>query len=363
MRVKKIRRTLQLKGGVEVRTIEELRENFDAEKFWGYFEDGTLLKWMDTWHHAREAAKVRELDDETDIKELCKIFGIEYSSPEEIAWRTERLDLLKKFTSDENILAQVDNVAFDNDDLLDILEEGTIKDIYLCGKKFNFSSGITNFQNKTYHGVGNVTVKFETDEDIDFNALGLKFENIRLEGKFPAVKQMDATNTPPIENKSKEPEKTAPTVENNLDKVPVVIDKATKLQILINKANSGDVDAMLELAKMYQEGNGVRRGWRKAATFYRKAANLGNATAINRLGDMYYFGYGIEKNFYKAFELYTKSADLGNTEAINNLAFMYENGKGVMQNLQKAHELYTKSADLGNKLAINKLRQWKAGNK
>ena len=334
MRIKKVRMTLKF-NDFEVRTLDELRENFDAEKILEYFKDGTLLKWLETWHYNKEAVKIRELDNTAEnLKELCEILKVEYCSPEEIAWRTERLELLKKFTSDEKILAQVDNVAFDADDLLDILEEGETQEIYLCGKKFTFSSGMLNFENKHYHGVGNVTVKFETDEVIDFDVLGLKFENIQLEGNF-----LNKKNDVP------------PPVEKKVD----------KLQALINAIDNGNVEAMLELAKMYQNGEGVIKNWKKASQFYRKAANLGDAKAMNLLGDMYYFGQGVEKNFYQAFEFYKKAADLGNIAAMNNLGFMYENGKGVMKNLQKARNFYAKSANLGNNLAMNALQR--LGNK
>ncbi len=343
MRVKKVRMTLNF-NGVEIRTLDELRENFDADSFLDYFDDGTLLKWLETWHYTKEAAKVRELDDDVDIKELCKIFGMVYYSPEEIAWRTERLERLKKVTSDENILAQVDNVAFDTGDLLDILEEGEINDIYLCENKFTFSSGMLEFKNKNYYGVGKVTVKFETDETINLDALGLKFENIQLEGNFSKPQRIESTKTPPVENKPKEP---ARPVENPPD----------KLQTLINEIDNGNVEAMLKMAKMYQDGDGVIKNWRKATQFYRKAANLGNATAMNLLGDIYYFGTGVEIDFYKAVEWYRKAAERGNIAAMNNLGFMYENGKGTRKDVRKARGYYTAAANLGNNLAMQALKR------
>lgn len=197
MRVKKVRMTLKLKGGVEVRTLEELRSYFDVEKILAYFKAGMLLKWLDTWHYTDEADKVRALDENEDnLEELCKIFNVEYSSPEEIEWRTERLNRLKKFTSDPEILSQVDNVAFDNDDLLDILEEENISDIYLCGSKFTFSSGMLKFENKNYYGVGNVTVKIESNQPVDLDELGLYFENVKFEGNIFEITTPTATYQP-----------------------------------------------------------------------------------------------------------------------------------------------------------------------
>ena len=42
---------LEMKDGVQVRNISELKENFDVEKVVGYFFDGKLKKWLDArWY-------------------------------------------------------------------------------------------------------------------------------------------------------------------------------------------------------------------------------------------------------------------------------------------------------------------------
>ncbi len=43
---RKIRFPLRMKNGAEVRTLEELRENFDLESVLGYYTDGKLQTWL-----------------------------------------------------------------------------------------------------------------------------------------------------------------------------------------------------------------------------------------------------------------------------------------------------------------------------
>ncbi len=251
MRVKKIRTPLVM-NGVEVRTLKEFRENFDAEQFLEYFWDDTLLKWLIDWHYHDEADKVREIDEDAEnLRPLYEIFGVNYigSTPEEIEWYTERLERLKKFTSDENILAKVDCVAFDADDLLDILEEGEINEIYLCGAEFTFSSGMLNFKNKKYHGVGNVTVNIESKNPIDLDNFGITFDNVKFGEGFPH-KKLESTNTPPVENDS----------ENILS----------------------------EAHNLFYGRNGYSKDQSRARKFYEKAARLGNVEAQKQLLNWYY---------------------------------------------------------------------------
>ena len=63
---KKIKFTLEMKDGVQVRTLEDLQENFDIEKVVGYFSDGKLQTWLDERYYEDEAEAISKLskDDE-----------------------------------------------------------------------------------------------------------------------------------------------------------------------------------------------------------------------------------------------------------------------------------------------------------
>ena len=171
--------------------MEALRENFDLKGCMEYLRDGKLAAWLEDRMYDDEAAAVRALkaDDKNLPQEICKIFGVDYDEVSEqlddeetIAWRRERRERLKKFTSDATILKHVDDVAFDQDDLIDILrEENVPSTIYLCGEKFAFPSGALKRRNITYVGVGdNVTAKIDTQNSVDISTLGIRFQNVTV---------------------------------------------------------------------------------------------------------------------------------------------------------------------------------------
>ena len=61
---------------------------------------------------------------------------------EDIAWRNERLERLKQYTAESEILEKVDMVVFNQDDSEEIIDEEDTNIIYLCGEKFILNSGI-----------------------------------------------------------------------------------------------------------------------------------------------------------------------------------------------------------------------------
>lgn len=140
--VRKVKFPLEMKDGVKVTTIQDLRENFDMGQVIGYFLDGKLIQWLESRYYEDEAEAVASLDKEdTDIgKKLCQIFGVEYKEAdidvEEMAARNERITKLKQYTDDESIIENIDHVAFNQEELADLYDAG-IQKIYLCEGKFS----------------------------------------------------------------------------------------------------------------------------------------------------------------------------------------------------------------------------------
>jgi TPR repeat protein len=122
-------------------------------------------------------------------------------------------------------------------------------------------------------------------------------------------------------------------------------------QTTIDKANKGDAYAQTLLGTMYRCGDGVPRDYKKAVTWYRKAAEQGNASAQSSLGEMYYFGYevfeGVPQDYNEAVKWYTKAAEQGYDSDQFNLGEMYYDGKGVPQDYNEAVKWYTKAAEQG----------------
>lgn len=123
-------------NGTEVRTLGELRDNFDGGALAGHLRDGSLARWLEDRYLDDEAAAVRSLHPEGDglTVKLARVFGVETNETDETD-RDERLARLREFTSDEELLAKVDLAAFDQEELLERYDEGRTE-VILCGDDF-----------------------------------------------------------------------------------------------------------------------------------------------------------------------------------------------------------------------------------
>ena len=154
---------------------------------------------------------------------------------------------------------------------------------------------------------------------------------------------------------------------------------ALKLTQLTQQAESGYVEAQMELGLMYEDGQGVNT---KAAKWYRRAAKQGHAEAQMKLGELYkryakthmafdeldegYEDYAEAAEWYRKAEKQghdqatdalhalkltlklTQEAKSGNVEAQYQLAVIYQNGQGVTKCEDTAKEWYEKAAKQGH---------------
>ena len=152
---------LEMKNGVQARNLADLQNNFDIEKIIGYFLDGRLKSWLEARYYEEEAEAIENIDkNASDLaKQLCEVFGVECDEvsidPEEIERRNIRITKLKQITSDEEIIKNVDSVAFNQEELADLYDLGKEK-IYLCEGKFNIPK---SKQNLKYITVGSPQVE------------------------------------------------------------------------------------------------------------------------------------------------------------------------------------------------------------
>ena len=168
-----IRFPLKMKNGAEVRTIDELKENFDLESVLGYFTDGKLQKWLSDRYEDEKADAVAALSKEMpDLNaKLCEILEVEYQAEddetdiEEIQRRKEKYQILCAITDNRDILDNIDLVAMNDDEVYKLLESGP-DTIYIYIEKQGVfkckTSQVTLPDNKTAYGVG----EFEIENDI-----------------------------------------------------------------------------------------------------------------------------------------------------------------------------------------------------
>lgn len=161
---------LEMNDGFKVRNLPELKEHFDVEKILGYFIDGKLKNWLDARYYEEEAEAISALDknDPSLPKKLCDVFGVIYNEelnfdPEAIVRKNERIAKLKQFTTDCEIINQIDCVAFDQEELAELFDQD-VKRIYLCEGEFSIPK---SKQNLEYVILGNARAKgYKSNFDI-----------------------------------------------------------------------------------------------------------------------------------------------------------------------------------------------------
>jgi len=100
---------------------------------------------------------------------------------------------------------------------------------------------------------------------------------------------------------------------------------------LLERAQSGDVEAQFELGKNYETGRiGLPKDMSQAQYWYHKAADQGDAYAEASLGILFNFGKGVERDYAQAYMWYERAvmhAQGGNRDSI------VEMRDGIAENL------------------------------
>ena len=121
------------------------------------------------------------------------------------------------------------------------------------------------------------------------------------------------------------------------------------IETLLKKAESGDPNSQLALAKKYFDGRkGIPQDYNEAVKWFTKAAQQGLADAQNNLGEMYDNGQGTPQDYNEAVKWLTKAAQQGHAKAQNNLGLMYYKGQGVSQDYNQTVKWFTKAAQQGH---------------
>lgn len=188
--VKKRRFSLEMKDGVEVRTLEELQDNFSLEKVLFYISNGKMQTWLRKRDYNDIADSIEQLDssDPEYNKNICGIFGVEYDESEledleKAKERNRKLELLKQFTDNQEILDNAYFAAFEQDDIYDLLDEGA-NTIYLCGERFSIPLTVSGV---TYIGVNNPVAVISSKTVIDWNEKNISISGVRFDDKYQTL--------------------------------------------------------------------------------------------------------------------------------------------------------------------------------
>ena len=86
-------------------------------------------------------------------------------------------------------------------------------------------------------------------------------------------------------------------------------------------------ESIIELALMFENGDGITQSYTDAFDLYLIAAELGNSNAQSAVWFHLRNGVGVGKNIKEALRWYLESANQLNTAAFYNIGAMYANGE------------------------------------
>lgn len=187
---RKAKFSLEMSNGIKVSSLMYLKEYFSAEKVLDYYYDGRLVRWLKDRGYQKEASLIQNLDDSSPdvMVDICHILSINYGGNMKIqnpAFQkrvAEKKILLKQLTVNKSWLDAVARVAFNDDDVKEILGMG-YRAIYLCGRKFHIP---TEYQNIGYAGIcgfiPEIVIDFFNREDM--LEAGIHFENVVLPSRL-----------------------------------------------------------------------------------------------------------------------------------------------------------------------------------
>ncbi|MDY3853928.1 MAG: tetratricopeptide repeat protein [Butyribacter sp.] len=389
---KRVKFPLEMRDGVQVRNIDELREYFDIEKALGYLVDGKLSTWLEDRYYINEADIIKGIDpyaaDAKDI--LCSALGVELEvgstiDMEEIERRKERLARLKQYSDDEMLWEKIDQVAFGQEDLENILEKGC-HEIYLCGEDIKIPLAIHNVK---YIGVKKFNVILDGEggtqycrehgvliENLKYESSGLeegeeKYMNYELQDAFelllPEAERGEGRamfllcllysdggcgleiSDEKAKNWCLKGEKAGDPLSILYRAIRYCKDKdrakefCQQIKPQVKKmAETGDVLAQYVLGISYRDETDEPVNQKKVVEYLRKASDVGYWKAEYDLGIQYYWGEGVEENELTAMEYYKKSAAVGYAPALHDLGMMYEQDK--YEDINKANECFQKES-------------------
>lgn len=124
-------------------------------------------------------------------------------------------------------------------------------------------------------------------------------------------------------------------------------------------AKQGDINAILQLGLLYEEGKGVSQDSEIANTLFKEAAsnNKIKGKKCFELGTMYLIGISIPKNIVVSTKWFHKAAEFGHTSSQYILGSNYLGGVGIRQNKSEAKKWFGKNCDGGDQRGCEQYRK------
>lgn len=246
---KKIRFPLEMENGVEVRSMEELRGNFSLAKVLEYRANGKLVTWLRDRYATDLADAIEQLNngEENLAKKVSEIFDVPYDEKteedlERAKEKAERVKKLKQYTDEKKYILEIDNVAFTQDELFDLLDEEEER-IYLCGDRFSIPLSKTGI---FYIGINSPVIIIDSKVEVNWEEKQITVENVVFDDKYQAV--IDSAN----KTKEKLYEKIVEEVKKKSSNAVYIGDYSDKtfLNFMISPTEKNAVKKMYEKARV-----------------------------------------------------------------------------------------------------------------
>ncbi|MDD6069717.1 MAG: tetratricopeptide repeat protein [Clostridiales bacterium] len=369
---KKIRFPLDMGNGIEVRTLEDLQENFSIEKVLGYYSDGKLVTWLRDRYLDDIADTISELnkDDSNFTLKICNAFGVEYNEEvdmETLEERNRKMSLLKQYTDKKEYYDVVDDIAFNQDELYDLLDDDK-HTIYLCGDKFSIPLAKHGMK---YIGVNNPVVLINAKEIIDFTEKNIELDNVKFDDAYQSLinnfKETDSCDTIAHTDllddfNNLKGNNLVERIEKEILEETILADQARymlyqlwkyvpkfKKKITLDSsseikkaANNGYEPAKIRCSfdfKLYNDNGEYYRCCLGKDYSVEDDEFVLYEAGVAQLNDSEYYS--------KAIDCIKKSADLGCWIAEGSMGIRYEYGGAVDQNYVMANQWYRKAAEKG----------------
>ena len=328
---RKIRFPLKMKNGVEVRSLDELKENFDIDSILKYYFDGKLYRWLTYHYYDKKAEEISALsmDDINFSAKICEILEVEYQESDrtisDYKSDKEKLDRYIKLGGDEAYSERISQIAMDQEDLDELIEEG-IREIYLYKGEYSIDLSRTDI---SYIGIDKVTVV----------ASNMNLTNI-----------YDISNLKNVsviwEDKEDNVQKLLDCLRNNSH------NKSAVLWIGVSSSNSENTSSSLNkrivktLTDISEDGEEIYKFGKMlkntmpevSAELFRRAANQGSNDAMYELAKCYENGFGTEKDTAEAVKWLGKAHHFKHSMALVELKRLAEtdyNAKAMLERIDK----------------------------
>ena len=394
-----IRFPLKMKNGADVKTLEQLKDNFDLESVLGYFADGKLKKWLENQYYYDKADAIAALpqDNPNLSSMICDILEVENTPQEEdvdfeyVQRRNEKQRIISAFTDNKEILNNIDLVAISQEDLLCVLDNDP-NTVYLYGDSFS----IPFKKNVKYIGLNQPIVSISKQKYVfEYLENGISFENVRFaEGINPLITRGELLY---LDNQFSE-----------------------AYPLVFEEADGGNPLAMCILFMMYENGEGTKISEEECLVWVKKAYGMGEPLstinyaehcckneeskrilssiipslkklalsgdalaeyiygcvllvhgktdlektdgfslimklarkcflpAITCIGHCFYYGVGVNQECETGFKWYKQAAEKGDINAQADLGQCYLDGAGVEKDIGNAILWYDKAAKQGH---------------